>query len=149
MLNPFGPVDNGTQELFGLDYRMAAWRGDEKDPFHTEVGYWLWDAADRAVMRCFVVPRGRLVPRGRDDAPDREPISRWHADVRLEIFGAYCRIHFLATAARRRARCRSHDGQKPMDWAYDELDVVAHERFGDIVEHTDRNRLHRVGLASR
>jgi len=22
----------------GLDYRMAAWRGDEEDPFHTEVG---------------------------------------------------------------------------------------------------------------
>jgi len=38
--NPFGPVDNGSQHLFGLDYRMAAWRDDEEDPFHTEVGYW-------------------------------------------------------------------------------------------------------------
>ena len=48
-MKPFGPVDNGTQALYGLDYRMAAWRGDEENPFHTEVGYWLWDAADRAV----------------------------------------------------------------------------------------------------
>src|SRR5262249_15766085 len=60
-MNPFGPVDNGTQSLFGLDYRMAAWRGDESDPFHTEVGYWLWDAADGQVMRCFMVPRGTVV----------------------------------------------------------------------------------------
>ncbi len=26
--NPFGPVDNGSQVLYGLDYRTAAWRGD-------------------------------------------------------------------------------------------------------------------------
>ena len=42
-MKPFGPVDNGTQSLYGLDYRMAAWRGAEENPFHTEVGYWLWD----------------------------------------------------------------------------------------------------------
>ena len=28
---PFGPVDNGKQTLFGLDYRMAAWRHGEED----------------------------------------------------------------------------------------------------------------------
>ena len=42
---PFGPVVNGAQTLFGLDYKTAMWRGDETDPFHTEIGYWLWDAA--------------------------------------------------------------------------------------------------------
>lgn len=40
----FGPVDNGDQHLYGLDYKTAMWRGDEDNPFHTEVGYWLWDA---------------------------------------------------------------------------------------------------------
>ena len=35
---PFGPVDNGRQALYGLDYRMSAWRlAEEGDPFHTEV----------------------------------------------------------------------------------------------------------------
>ena len=28
-LKPFGPVDNGEQHLYGLDYRMAAWRMTE------------------------------------------------------------------------------------------------------------------------
>ena len=67
--NPFGPVENGRQVLYGLDYRTAAWRGDEENPFHTEVGYWLWDAAEGQVMRCFMVPRGTLVLAGGTAAP--------------------------------------------------------------------------------
>jgi hypothetical protein len=63
-MKPFGPVDNGTQHLYGLDYRMAAWRGDEENPFHTEVGYWLWDGDAGEVMRCFMVPRGSTVLAG-------------------------------------------------------------------------------------
>ena len=53
---PFGPVDNGSQALYGLDYKSAMWRGDEENPFHTEVGYWLWDGATGEIMRGFVVP---------------------------------------------------------------------------------------------
>ena len=61
---PFGPVDNGSQPLYGLDYKSAMWRGDEENPFHTEVGYWLWDGATGEVMRGFVVPRGITVLAG-------------------------------------------------------------------------------------
>jgi hypothetical protein len=63
-LKPFGPVDNGTQQLFGLDYRMSAFKQGEDEPFHTEVGYWLWDAKAGQVMRCFMVPRGQVVIAG-------------------------------------------------------------------------------------
>ena len=63
-LKPFGPVDNGDQHLYGLDYRSAMWRGDEENPFHTEVGYWLWDAATGEIVRGFVVPRGITVLAG-------------------------------------------------------------------------------------
>ena len=61
---PFGPVDNGSQSLYGLDYKTAMWRDDEENPFHTEVGYWLWDAATDEVLRGFVVPRGITVLAG-------------------------------------------------------------------------------------
>ncbi|MFN8036331.1 MAG: heme-binding beta-barrel domain-containing protein [Acidimicrobiia bacterium] len=61
---PFGPVDNGRQHLHGLDYRTAMWRGSEEDPFHTEVGYWLWDAETGEVLRGFVVPRGITILAG-------------------------------------------------------------------------------------
>src|SRR5688500_19318278 len=61
---PFGPVVNGQQTLYGLDYRTAMWRGSEENPFHTEVGYWLWDSATDEVLRGFVVPRGIVVLAG-------------------------------------------------------------------------------------
>lgn len=63
-MKPFGPVDNGAQRLYGLDYKTAMWRDDEANPFHTEVGYWLWDAATGEVLRGFVVPRGITVLAG-------------------------------------------------------------------------------------
>ena len=69
-LAPFGPVDNGHQKLFGLDYRMAAWRGDEEDPFHTEIGYWMWDATRSEIYRCVMVPRATVVLAGGVVAPD-------------------------------------------------------------------------------
>src|SRR5271170_2960669 len=63
-LKPFGPVDNGDQHLYGLDYKSAMWRGNQENPFHTEVGYWLWDGATGEVLRGFVVPRGITVLAG-------------------------------------------------------------------------------------
>ena len=38
-----GDVDNHEQKLFGLRYHTKAWEeGNDKDPFHEEVGYFLW-----------------------------------------------------------------------------------------------------------
>ena len=36
-MKPFGPVQNGKQFLYGLDYKTAMWRGNEENPFHTEL----------------------------------------------------------------------------------------------------------------
>ena len=63
-MKPFGPVDNGDQHLYGLDYKSAMWRGSEENPFHTEVRYWLWDGATGEVLKGFVVPRGITVLAG-------------------------------------------------------------------------------------
>lgn len=54
---PIGPVANGPQVLYGLKYATTAWPLGEEDPFHEELGYWLWDAETLEVMRCFMVPR--------------------------------------------------------------------------------------------
>ncbi len=63
-MKAFGPVENGSQCLFGLDCRSAMWRGDEETSLHTEVGYRLWSAAATEVVRAFVVPRGITVLAG-------------------------------------------------------------------------------------
>jgi hypothetical protein len=56
--DPLGPVNNHEQELYGLRYLRTAWKIGSESPFHEDTGYWLWDAANKQVMRCFIVPRG-------------------------------------------------------------------------------------------
>ena len=77
---------------------MAAWRGEEENPFHTEVGYWLWDAAEGHVMRCFMVPRGTLVLAGGPATADATTFSM-AAEVGSETYGILSN-RFLAEAAR-------------------------------------------------
>lgn len=70
---PFGPTDNHEQKLWGLRYSTTAWRLGEPDPFHEELGYWLWDPREKQVMRCFLVPRGvALIAGGTAEASARE-----------------------------------------------------------------------------
>src|SRR4051812_49992326 len=85
-LEPFGPVANGSQELWGLDYRMAAWRMNEENAFHTEVGYWLWDADGGHVLRCFMVPRGTTLIAGGTASPTATSFSL-EANLGSETYG--------------------------------------------------------------
>ena len=86
VFSPLGPVNNGPQQLFGLRYSMTAWRLGEADAFHEEVGYWLWDGANKQVLRCFMVPRGVLINAGGDAQADS---TSFHlsAEVGSETYG--------------------------------------------------------------
>ena len=140
-LNPFGPVDNGTQCLYGLDYRMAAWRGDETDPFHTEIGYWLWDAAAGQVLRCFMVPRGTVVIAGGTAAPGDERF-RMVAEVGSETYGILSNQYLAERARTVRYECTVAVAGDT--WSYDETTVVDLPETSGPMDHTDRNTLHRV-----
>ena len=82
----FGPVDNHEQQLFGLRYSTTAYRIGEDEAFHEELGYWLWDAAEGQVTRCFVVPRGITVLAGGDADASATSFSL-AADVGSETYG--------------------------------------------------------------
>jgi len=86
LFEPLGPVNNGPQKLYGLRYSMTAWRIGEDDGFHEEVGYWLWDAANKQVLRCFMVPRGVLVNAGGDAKADSKSFHL-EAEVGSETYG--------------------------------------------------------------
>lgn len=83
---PLGPVENGQQVLYGLRYATTAWPIDEDDPFHEEVGYWLWDAVALQVMRCFIVPRGVTVNAGGVVKPQAKTFTLI-ADIGSDTFG--------------------------------------------------------------
>jgi hypothetical protein len=142
-MKPFGPVENGKQVLFGLDYRMAAWRGSEENPFHTEVGYWLWDGATGEVMRGFVVPRGITVLAGGVAAADAKSftLAARPGDPNYSIG----ENKYLS----QRASTLSYDVTITVDddgsWSYDETTMLKMDEFPEPFAHTDRNTLHKAG----
>lgn len=140
--NPFGPVRNGKQSLFGLDYRTVAWPLGEEEPFHMEAGYWVWDADAGHVMRCFTIPRGCTVLAG---GPAHADSTTWtmQAEVGSETYGILSNRH-LATAARTTLYQVTIDVRGADTFAYEETTVVEISGVDAPVDHTDRNVLHRV-----
>jgi hypothetical protein len=141
-MKPFGPVDNGSQSLYGLDYRTAAWKGDEENPFHTEVGYWLWDAADQYVLRSFMIPRGSTILAGGQTTADAREYTM-KADCGSEVFGILSNP-FLARNARTSTYEVTITVNDDGSWSYDETTTIEHARVTDVVSHTDRNRMRQV-----
>ena len=141
-MKPFGPVDNGRQRLFGLDYKTAMWRGSEENPFHTEVGYWLWDAATGEVLRGFVVPRGITVLAGGITSADSTEftMTAGHADSPYRI-GENTYLADNASTVAYRSTIRVEDGA----WSYDEETTLRMREIPGDFAHTDSNRLVRIG----
>jgi hypothetical protein len=143
-MKPFGPVDNGPQHLYGLDYRMAAWRQGEEDPFHTEVGYWLWDGDAGQVMRCFVVPRGSMILAGGPAKPDDTSFFM-EATCGSETYGILSN-KYLADKARTWKYTCTVTVNADVTWSYDETTNYKHAMGGEIA-HTDHNTLRKIADA--
>lgn len=138
----FGPVVNGKQELWGLDYRMAAWRKNEDSPFHTEIGYWLWDANGGHVLRCFMVPRGTTLIAGGVAKPADMEFSL-AAAVGSESYGILSNLYLCERARTTKYTC--HVSLEGDAYTYDSCTTYVHAHGGEIA-HTDRNTLRRVKM---
>jgi hypothetical protein len=140
---PFGPVDNGSQSLYGLDYKSAMWRGNEENPFHTEVGYWLWDGATGEIMRAFAVPRGIAVLAGGTAAADATSfsLSAKAGDPQYAIGENKYLAQNASTVSYDVTITINDDGT----WSYDESTMLRMKEFGELLAHTDHNTLHKVG----
>jgi hypothetical protein len=139
---PFGPVDNGRQSLYGLDYKSAMWRDDEENPFHTEVGYWLWDAATGEVMRGFVVPRGITVLAGGTAAADAKSftLTATPGDPNYTI-GENKYLTDNASTIGYSVDITIGDDDS---WSYHETTMLRMKEFPEPFAHTDHNTLRRV-----
>ena len=141
-MKPFGPVGNGKQELYGLDYKTAMWRDNEDEPFHTEVGYWLWDAASGEILRAFVVPRGITVLAGGTTTADTKSFQmsaekgspRYAIGENAYLEGAASSTNYDVTIT------LNDDGS----WSYSETTTLKMLKFPQPFAHTDANTLHRV-----
>ena len=142
---PFGPVENGSQVLYGLDYRMAAWRGDEDSPFHTEVGYWMWDARDSEVVRCFLIPRGSAIVAGAVVGADDTKYTL-HASVGSQTYGILSNNWLDKNAQAIRYEV-TIDTSVENEFTYTETTVIKHARLPEEVIHTDSNTLRKIADA--
>lgn len=137
----FGPVDNGTQVLYGLDYRMASWRGVEEDPFHTEIGYWLWDAEAGHVMRAFMVPRGTVILAGADANADDTTFTL-KATLGEQQWGVLENPYLSKNASTVGYECKITTGNG--EWSYESDTILKMNEFDELYHHTDTNTLKRV-----
>ena len=139
---PFGPVDNGEQHLYGLDYKTAMWRNDEDNPFHTEVGYWLWDAAAGEVVRGFVVPRGITVLAGGTADADASEFTL-KAEKGAELYAIGENRYLASHASTLSYEVTITTGEDT--WSYHETTMLRMAELETPLAHTDHNTLHRVG----
>jgi hypothetical protein len=139
---PFGPVINGSQVLYGLRYSSVMWPDQSVDPFHEETGYWLWDPRAQQVFCCFIVPRGVVVNAGATVAPDADSYTL-AAEVGSQVFGVmsnpfldavYRTVRFEMTVI------YNIDGS----FTYEQNTQLLMRNSPTPFDHTDRNTLKKI-----
>lgn len=143
VFEPTGRVDNHEQKLFGLRYSTKAWRIGSEDPFHEELGYWMWDAASKLIMRCFMPPRGMTVLAGGTAEPDAREFAL-EAKAGSETFGI-CSSPFLMAEFK---TVRYTLAVKVLDddtLYYDEHTWMQMKGRDELFDHQDENTLRRAG----
>jgi hypothetical protein len=142
VFEPLGPVINGPQELYGLRYSMNAWRLGEDNPFHEEVGYWLWDEGRKQLLRCFIVPRGVLINAGGDAETDSKSFHL-SAEVGSVTYGILSNKYLDESYKTMKYLCdiTIHDDGKFSYKEDTQLWIPVNEA---IFHHTDQNTLEKV-----
>jgi len=141
---PIGPVVNGPQTLYGLRYSTVAWPLIQEQPFHEEVGYWLWDAERRQIMRCFIVPRGVLVNAGGTVEAD-SPEFHLAAAVGSPTYGILSNPYLDQNAKTVRYEL-TVTILEPWKFRYKEDTQLQMTGHPDVFHHTDENTLTRCEL---
>lgn len=139
---PAGPAHNGAQALYRLDYRTTAWRMDEEMPFHTEIGYWFWDAEHGLVMRALITPRGIVVLAGGSAQPEDATLTV-SADAEAGDFGVLSNPH-LATTATTTQFQMTVDLSRTDEFSYEQQTFMYQPRIDGVFCHRDTNTLTRV-----
>ncbi len=141
--DPFGPVDNGPQSLFALDYRMKAWRIGADDFFHMEVGYWQWEPATETLLRCFIVPRSTTIIAAGSAAANATSFSL-RAEIGSATNGVLQNDYLFEAAARTTSYSLDVD-LSGGNYAYKEDTVMEMAVHGGAeMHHTDENTLEKA-----
>lgn len=137
-----GLVENHEQSIYGLRYKTMAWRLGEDNPFHEEVGYWLWDGKEKQVMRCFIIPRGVTVLAGGTAEPGASAFNLV-AEIGSDTYGI-CSNKFLDKEFKTVRYELNVSFQDDENFSYDETSVLKMKGREQLFRHTDKNTMRRV-----
>lgn len=142
VFEPTGAVDNHEQKLCGLRYSTKAWRIGSPDPFHEELGYWMWDAASKLVIRSFMPPRGMAVLAGGYAEPGARAFAL-EATCGSETFGI-CSSPFLTAEFKTERYTLAIEVLDDDTFTYDEHTFLRMKGRDGVFDHRDQNTLRRV-----
>ncbi len=142
VFEPTGRVDNHEQSLYGLRYSTKAWRIGSPDPFHEELGYWMWDAASGLILRSFMPPRGMAVLAGGTAKADARKFAL-EAKAGDEVFGI-CSSPFLTEEFKTVRYTLSVEVIDDDTLHYDEHTYLKMKNRAELFDHRDENTLRRV-----
>lgn len=137
-----GRVDNHEQKLFGLRYSTKAWRIGSPDPFHEELGYWMWDPASNLVIRTFMPPRGMTILAGGTAEPDATEFAL-EAKSGAEDFGI-CSSPFLLSEFKTVRYTVKVNTSETDRLHYEEHTFMKLKGKEELFDHSDINTLKRV-----
>lgn len=138
---PMDDVHNHEQHLVALRYKTTIWPKGSPDPFHEEVGYWLWDAKRKEVLRCFLIPRGiSIIAGGHASADDQAFTLEANSG---DCTHGICANKFLDEEFKTvRYTCKiTCDGET---LSYEQTSTLKLKNKTDLFDHTDTNTLRRI-----
>ena len=134
-------IKNHEQTLYPLRYYTIAWEEGSKNPFHEEVGYWIWDPADKQVLKSFIVPRGVSVNAG-GTVQLKDQTFKLTASLGSETYGI-CSNKFLNIEFKTvgyELEISKIDGDS---FSYSENTMIKIKGQEKIFDHTEKNTMFR------
>jgi hypothetical protein len=144
VLEPLGaPVANHEQTLYGLRYFTQVTRLSETEPFHEEVGYWLWNPKENQVIKCVTVPRGVVLLAGGPAGLEAKSF-KLKAELGSPTFGIcsnpFLDVEFQTVRFELDVKI-NEDGS----FSYDQNTAIKIKGQPKIFEHRDKNTLRKTG----
>jgi hypothetical protein len=141
-LQPIDPQTNGPQLLYGLRYHIHITRPGERETFHDQVGYWLWEPATGTVIQTLTIPRGQIAMAAGTAAPDARTF-----ELRCEAGAPHwgtCSNPFLDQAFKTVEFCIKVTVNDDGTWSYEQDTVLKIKGSNEVFHHTDRNTLRKI-----
>ncbi len=143
---PIGDVNNHEQKLYVLRYHTKAWEegrhSPQDNPFHEEVGYFIWDKANRQVLKSFIVPRGVAVNAG-GDADENATEFKLLAELLSPTYGL-CSNKFLNEEFQTLSYEIKFEFIDEDHFQYEENTRIKMKNVPKIFDHIEKNQLKRV-----